>query len=148
MSDCPWLAWFLSYLGIAEFAGPIITVTFRRSGDPMSLAGTVTVTLSAPDPKVSVAKRPIVITVGSNPAIDLDGINGPVTFPCNEGDKLEITAQDITAGGVASPLATVSVTAVDTVTVPASPTISVSFVVNPPTPVTPMPTPTPAPAAS
>lgn len=126
-----WFARLLSPLDIAPFVGPSIDFTFTLHGDlHMPLAGTATVTLAAPDPRLSIASRPVVVTVGSAAPITLDAINGPVTFPCNEDDTGTITAQDVTKGGVASPETTYSFTAIDKATIPAAPGVTFSFVVD------------------
>ena len=117
-----WLLRLLEYFDISEWTGPRITVTFRLNGDPtMPLAGTATLTLSPPDPRLTITARPVTVAVGSNPPISLDAINGPVTFKCNEGDGGVITAHDVSFGGVASPEATLHFTAGDNTTVPAMP---------------------------
>lgn len=141
------LDWLLYLLGVEKFVGPRITVTFVRShpqfgaSPSMSIPMTGTVTLDAPDPRVSIAKRPITVTVGTNSPISLDGMGGPVTFAINEDDPWVVTAQNISKGGQASPVTTVSGTAVDTTTVPVAPGVTVGFVLAD------APAPAPAPTA-
>lgn len=129
------LSRLLAILGIREFVGPTITETFTRMGSTtMPFAGTATVTLSPPDPRLAIARRTIKVVVGGDAPILLDGIDGPVTFACNESDSGTITAQDVTKGGIGSTMTVLPFTALDMTTVPPAPTIGFSFVVNPPAP--------------
>lgn len=115
-----WFPWW------CQPAPPAGCVSFITQGDdPMSLQGTVT--LAAPDPKVAVVKRTVSVAInGGTPSV-LDATAGHVSFPVNDGDQVNVSAVDHSAGGVDSAPATWSGVAHDTVTVPASPGLTVSF---------------------
>lgn len=129
-----WLAWLLSCLGIVEFVGPKITLTFVRTGGPMSIAGTATVSLTDTNTVLAIASRPVVVTVGDGQPLSFDAINGPISFPCNEDDSVKIEASVVSKGGVASSVTSVTVVAIDKTTEPVAPGINFSFAVNPPAP--------------
>lgn len=105
-----------------------------------------TVTLSAPQAGLAITKRTVTVKVGTADAVTFDYLAGPVTFNCNTGDAVVVTAQDTTSGGLLSDVATLSIaSAQDNTTKPATPVLSVAF--SPaPAPVVPPPAPAPAPA--
>lgn len=134
-----------------QFSAPAIKVAF--SAKPLKLLGGSspmnpllgTVLLSAPASGLAITKRTVTVKVSTADAVSFDYLAGPVTFNCNDGDDVIVTAQDQTAGGLTSDVATVTVKASDNTTKPVTPSISVSF--SPaPAPVVPQPGPGPAPS--
>lgn len=115
--------WVLWWFRPAPPAGSVI---FKTQGkDSMNLNGTVS--LSASDPRIAVAKRTVTVTVNGGTPTTLDATPGHASFACSDGDQVNISAVDSSAGGVESAPATWSGVAHDTVTVPASPVLTVSF---------------------
>jgi len=139
-----WMIALLIWLGFTRFSGPSLSVSFLHAPSikgipPMATALVGTVVLGPSDPNVSVTSRSLTVAINGQPAVVLPTV-APITFSINAGDTYVLSAFDTSAGGVKSPVNTLSGTAVDNVSAPAEPTLSVTFAPAP------APTPDPVPA--
>lgn len=118
--------------------------TLRKGKRPTMLNYSV----QASTPAAGVASRNLSVAInGAAPSV----VPLASGFACEPGDSVTLTLTDVSAGGVPSqPSSPFSFTAVDTITAPATPSISgvtLVSVIADPSP-TPTPSPAPAPASS
>lgn len=100
------MTWFdrlLTWFGVVDYAAPSASISFASNPEnPLSLTGTITP--GTPTNNVPVAKlvATVTITGSTSPPIVVDVTHNPADFPCNVGDKGDVTLIAYSAAGIPS----------------------------------------------